>query len=152
LIVALEKRFWQRSKRLSDHIILSLGDTPWEPSGAALEHVYFSHNGMPLAGLIDQGGTHYYFWCIDGEVTIATLWGYVELWAGSIEDARRTPSGLLKDYLLSRSGPLTVALSIDGEGLTRFDTIKFEQGIDVAEQVEDSFPLTEEETIALESV
>jgi hypothetical protein len=152
LIAVLVNRLRRSPEKLDNHIELKWGDIPWKPSGGSFEHVYFSHHGMPLAGLIHQFGTWYYFWCIDGEVSLATLWGYVELPRGDIDSVKQTPSGLLRDFLLSESRLLTVALSIDGQGITRSDTIKIEEGRDVAEQVEANFPLTPEETLALESV
>jgi hypothetical protein len=139
------------SRGMADHIILSERDTPWEPSEGILEHVYFSHDGMPLAGLINQHETRHFFWCIEGEVTRGTLWGYAQLSPDESRSAEQFTSDVLKNYLLHRPGPIAVALSINGEGITKYGVIENEPG-DFMKLVETAIPLSEEEAAALETV
>ncbi|MQB01330.1 MAG: hypothetical protein GEU78_13730 [Actinobacteria bacterium] len=104
---------------MADRIELRVGDLPWQPH-AAEGVVVLNHYDMPLAGVIRQHGNSYFFWCLKGEVTQGTLWGYLPIADQERHEIEHEPRDLILRNLSSKSRPWTLAFSVEGRGIVKW--------------------------------
>lgn len=104
---------------MADRIDLSLGDLPWQPGSGELVETIHRYD-MPLAGLIEQHGTTFFFWCIEGEVTQGSLWGYVALGDHEKDSLAGGPRDRILRTIGSAKRPVRLAFSVDGQGIQRW--------------------------------
>lgn len=104
---------------MADRIDLQAGDFPWEPTGS--DDVLILHEyDMPLSGIISQHGASYFFWCIRGEVTQGTLWGYAPIGDHERHEIENEPRDQVLRRLFTSPRPCTLAFSIDGRGIVKW--------------------------------
>lgn len=104
---------------MADRIDLRVGDLPWRPDGSELSSV-LHHYDMPLSGVISQHGSSYYFWCIRGEVTQGSLWGYAAIADHELHELENEPRDQALRRLAGSPRPTTVAFSIEGKGIVKW--------------------------------
>ena len=106
-------------EQIADRIELREGDLPWQPH-AAEDVVVLNRCDMPLTGMIRQHGNSYFFWCLRGEVTQGTLWGYLPIGDQERHEIEHEPRDLILRNLSSRPRAWTLAFSIEGRGVVKW--------------------------------
>lgn len=104
---------------MADRINLRVGDLPWRPDGSELSSVFHRYD-MPLSGIITQHGTAYFFWCIRGEVTQGSLWGYAAIGDHEVHELENEPRDQALRRLAASPRPTTVAFSVEGKGIMKW--------------------------------
>lgn len=104
---------------MADRIELQVGDLPWKPTGSEEPLVLHKYD-MPLSGIIDQHGASYFFWCIRGEITRGTLWGYAPIGDQERHEIENEPRDQVIRRLFSSPRPCTLAFSVDGRGIVKW--------------------------------
>lgn len=118
----LALRMTRKAHEMADRIELKKGDLPWQPDGA--ENVVVLHRyDMPLAGIIEQHGSPYFFWCIKGEVTRGTLWGYVAIGDDERHEIEGEPRDQVLRRIFSNRRSFIVAFSIEGRGIVKWTEV-----------------------------
>ncbi|MDR0346397.1 MAG: hypothetical protein LBI49_25415 [Nocardiopsaceae bacterium] len=69
---------------MSDLLLPEQGARPWLPAGNVSPIETLNEYDIPLAGLIEQGGTNYLFACLLGEMEDANIWAYARVDAPEI--------------------------------------------------------------------
>jgi hypothetical protein len=62
---------------MGDHIRIEVGRKPWQPTDDAEVLSTYDFHDFPLAGLVQQHGSMFGFWCVDGRVGDSNVWAYV---------------------------------------------------------------------------
>jgi hypothetical protein len=139
---------------MADRIELREGNLPWKPGGAESVAVLNKYD-MPLSGVIIQHGTPFFFWCIRGEVTQGTLWGYVPIGEHERHEIEHEPRDQVVRRLLKSKRPCTLAFSIEGQGIVKWRDFESQRSIQEwlhSGQEERILELTPEEQDLLETV
>ena len=139
--------------RMADRIDLRVGDLPWRPEGSELASV-LHHYDMPLSGIISQHGTSYYFWCIRGEVTQGSLWGYAAIGDHEAHELENEPRDQALRRLSASPRPTTVAFSVEGKGIVKWGDLDCPplQARSASESEQALLEMTPEESLLLEAV
>jgi len=97
-------------------------DIPWAPSGLEDSYVLSRHGQLPLSGVLTVNGNHYFFWCLDGEVSRGNLWAYILVGEDSISwiQQGQEPSYVI-ERLLDHLPKIRVALAESGRITRTFD-------------------------------
>lgn len=101
---------------MADVINIERGFSPWQPSADAHLAKQYQYYEFPMAGVIEQHGTRYFFICIDGADEPVNLWFYGRL---SPEDEAKCDQADATDFdsAVDFSGPAVLALAVEGPGI-----------------------------------
>jgi hypothetical protein len=136
---------------VADRIEFGKGDLPWQPRGAE-EPVVLHHYDMPLAGLVVQHGTSFFFWCIKGEVTQATLWGYTPVSDQERHEFEAEPRDQILRRLFSTTRPVTVGFGVEGRGIQKWTDIESGSSDEIESRAAELLDLAASELRLLDSV
>lgn len=116
---------------MGDLIELRKGSLPWDPPGSERLRI-LNQYGIPTAGLIEQFGQTYFFFCLEGEADSANVWAYIPIEAGGAAPSGRKSQEVIFRELISDGRSFEVALSVDGNGLVRWGRVDGASGIEDA--------------------
>lgn len=68
------------------------GAFAWLPAENVEPVEEYDYYDIPLCGVVEQGGMHYLFRCIFGEIEKASVWAYAPLTAGAEKDLAKADS------------------------------------------------------------
>lgn len=136
---------------MADRIELRVGDLPWEPR-AAEELVVLHQYDMPLAGVIVQHGTSFFFWCVKGEVTQATLWGYTPVSDQERHELEGEPRDQILRRLFSSVRTVTLGFSVEGRGMQKWIDTESGSSDEIESRSVELLGLVPDEVGLLESV
>jgi hypothetical protein len=64
---------------MSDAVHLEHGAAPWQPSADVRTIAVLHRYDIPLAGLIEQHGVKYVYWCVTGHAAPESAWAYAHV-------------------------------------------------------------------------
>lgn len=70
---------------MTDMLLPQRGERPWLPASNVTAGMLLNEYNIPLAGLIEQGGTTYLFACLLGELEDVNIWAYARLDDAEVE-------------------------------------------------------------------
>lgn len=117
--------FWGVIRTMSDAIDLKESVLPWAPPNLDREPEIIRQFGIPLGGVVCQGGNSYFFCCVVGEAALANLWVYLLVTPEEIEEVRAwgaTPAAL--DALLADNREYVVALNQADHGILAWGSVR----------------------------
>jgi hypothetical protein len=93
------------------------GARPWLPAGDVTALATLNEYNIPLAGLIEQGGTTYLYACLFGELEDVNIWAYARVNKAEIERLNSLTGDALADAIRAslENRMLLVAIAFDHE-------------------------------------
>jgi hypothetical protein len=111
---------------MSDYIHIDKGALPWQPSADAAEIEVLHDFTIPLAGILQQHGVSYVFWCVVGHSGPENAWAYAHVDdAGLLEALRQSDHESFDDALRVAVKDRTCAFAIasDEKGVIEWVTL-----------------------------
>jgi hypothetical protein len=104
---------------VTDVIQVQKGSPPWSPSPDARLVKEYQFHEIPLAGVLEQHGTRYFFFCSEGADERVNLWFYTRL---SPEDEYGLDAADRENFMtaVGFDGPAVMALAADDLGVIAF--------------------------------
>lgn len=101
---------------MADVIHIVKGFSPWQPDADAELAKTYQYYEIPTAGIIDQHGTRFFFFCVDGAEDSVSLWFYSWI-SPALEDAIDAADSESFFEVAEFDGPSTMALAVEGLGI-----------------------------------
>jgi hypothetical protein len=101
------------------HVAIEHGRHPWLPSEDAELVETLHHYGIPLVGVVLQGGALHLFRCIEGHDDPKHVWTYIRITEEDLQALRGAGPDELDTMVegLGAGRPTVVALGYEGRGL-----------------------------------
>jgi hypothetical protein len=119
---------------MSDSIRLEVGGRPWLPSSDAELTDTLIYNNGPIAGLLRQHGSIYFFRCVEGFGDTVHVWVYAHVSEHEADFLRSMRIDLWSALeQVSNFSPITVALATDEDGILLAMDLRPEKGVSLLE-------------------
>jgi hypothetical protein len=103
---------------MGDALVVERGAQPWLPSADATIKSVLHRFDIPLAGVIEQHGHDYLFWCVTGHAAPENAWAYAQVNDADIERLTAATSAdfdeILRDVVGDNACTFAVASSYQG--------------------------------------
>lgn len=104
---------------MSDAVHIDQGAPPWRPSAGTELRCVLHRFSIPLAGVIEQSGVPFLFWCVTGHAAPENAWAYAHVTEAQIDALNAATNETFDQALRDAAGDgvCTFAVATDDKGV-----------------------------------
>lgn len=104
---------------MSDAVHIEQGARPWLPTAETVSKGVLHRFSIPLAGIIEQHGVLYVYWCVTGHAAPESAWAYAPITDEDAEKLKNSDEGSFDAALRETIGDnaCTFAVASDEKGI-----------------------------------
>lgn len=97
---------------VSDALHIEQGAHPWLPTSETTSRVVLHRYSIPLAGIIEQHGVLYVYWCVTGHAAPENAWAYAQIESEAAERLENTDADSFDAVLREVVGDKVCAFAV----------------------------------------